>query len=200
MNGALAVLVGIEVWAIAIAAIVGCFLVLVYLQIVNLYLMALVSGARVPAFKLVILRLRRAPLRSLVMPYIILRKANISIQFDEVVAHAKGGGRTEIAARTMIDAPRFGGALSWDQITAADIAEQREEVAASARKPQAVAGTLVGSKGVALSPVLAIIRGEVDVRGRRYRARVMDSPVGSGEEVRVVEVRPSGTLVVAGIE
>jgi len=112
-------------WMIALLVVVGIallvFLVLI-LQYLNLYIQALVSGARVGFPDLIGMRLRKVSPMSIVNARIQATRAGLQISTREMETHFLAGGNVQRVISAMIAAHKAGIDLTWQTATAIDLA------------------------------------------------------------------------------
>jgi uncharacterized protein YqfA (UPF0365 family) len=116
MNQQILIAIGI------IAAIVLLVVVFVIGQFINLYIQALVSGAKVTLFQLIGMRLRKVDLRTVVYSRIRAVKAGLEISTDQIETHYLSGGRVPQVISALIAAQGAKIPLTWDMARAIDLA------------------------------------------------------------------------------
>jgi uncharacterized protein YqfA (UPF0365 family) len=75
-----------------IAVVVAIVLFVVVISYINLWLQALVSGARVGLFNIIFMRLRKVPPKLIVESKIMAVKAGIDVSTDSLESHFLAGG------------------------------------------------------------------------------------------------------------
>ena len=105
-----------------VVALVGLILFFVLAQFANLWLQALLSGARVSFFDLIGMRLRKVDPRVIVLSRIKGVKAGIEIATADLEAHYLAGGRVPYVVNALIAADRAKIELPWLQACAIDLA------------------------------------------------------------------------------
>jgi len=116
-NGTILIWVGIAVviiFAVIVASVAG--------NIFNLYVQALVSGARVKLLDLIGMRFRKVDLRTIVSSRIRAVKAGLDISTNKIETHYLAGGRVPQVISALIAAKGAKIALGWDTATAIDLA------------------------------------------------------------------------------
>lgn len=112
------VLVGLLI----VVGLVGLILFFVLAQFANLWLQALLSGAKVSFFELIGMRLRKVDPRVIVLSRIKGVKAGIEISTADLEAHYLAGGRVPYVVNALIAADRAKIELPWIQACAIDLA------------------------------------------------------------------------------
>jgi len=111
---------------LVIAAIVVGLLLLVFViviaQFVNLWLQALLSGARVSLLDLIGMRLRKVDPKTIVLSRIRSVKAGLDLSTNELEKHFLAGGRVPSVINALIAADRAKIELPWDTACAIDLA------------------------------------------------------------------------------
>jgi uncharacterized protein YqfA (UPF0365 family) len=105
---------------------VGGIVLLVFLFVIgqyfNLWLQALLSGARVRLIDLIMMRIRKVRPQEIVYNRISAKKAGLEIPTDYLEAHYLAGGRVTNVVRAMIAADKAKIELPWNHATAIDLA------------------------------------------------------------------------------
>ncbi len=109
----IAIIVGVLVLLIGVA-IIG--------QFINLYIQALLSGARVTIFDLIGMRLRKVDARTIVFSRIRAVKAGIDVSTNQLETHYLAGGRVPNVVSALIAARRAKIDLDWDVAASIDLA------------------------------------------------------------------------------
>ncbi len=106
--------------------VLGGIVVLVFIfvlaQFMNLYIQALVSGAKVGLWELIGMRLRKVDPRTIVFSRIRAVKAGIQISTAQLESHYLSGGRVPTVVQALIAADRARIELPWNQACAIDLA------------------------------------------------------------------------------
>jgi uncharacterized protein YqfA (UPF0365 family) len=111
------------VWAIlAVAIIVALVFFAVMAQFINLWVQAMLSGAKVDMLELVGMRLRKVDPRIIVLAYIRTCQAKVAVSTKQLEAHHLAGGHVTEVTTALIAARKGGVELSWEEICAADLA------------------------------------------------------------------------------
>jgi len=113
-----AVLIGLLI----VVGLVGLIIFFVLAQFANLWLQALLSGAKVSFFELIGMRLRKVDPRVIVLSRIKGVKAGIDLPTAYLEAHYLAGGRVPYVVNALIAADRAKIELPWDQACAIDLA------------------------------------------------------------------------------
>ncbi len=113
----------IVLWAVlVILAIFGLILLFMVLQVLKLFVQALLSDARVSLLDLVMMRFRKVPPELIVINRISAKKAGRDIATNMLEAHFLAGGNVTRVVRSMIAADKAQIDLTWDRATAIDLA------------------------------------------------------------------------------
>jgi len=107
---------------IIVAALVLLVFLVVLGQFFNLYIQALVSGAKVGLWELIGMKLRRVDPRTIVLSRIRAAKAGIMIPTAQLESHYLSGGRVPTVVQAMIAADRAKIELDWNKACAIDLA------------------------------------------------------------------------------
>jgi uncharacterized protein YqfA (UPF0365 family) len=111
------------VWiVVAVVALFLIVLVFVVGQFINLYIQALLSGARVKMLELIGMRLRKVDIRTIVYSRIRAAKAGLDISTAQLETHYLAGGRVPNVISAMIAARGARIDLPWNTATAIDLA------------------------------------------------------------------------------
>ena len=105
-----------------VVGLVALILFFVFMQFANLWLQALLSGAKVSIFELVGMRLRKVDPRVIVLSRIKGVKAGIDLPTADLEAHYLAGGRVPYVVNALIAADRAKIELPWNQACAIDLA------------------------------------------------------------------------------
>ncbi len=107
---------------IIVAALVALVFIVIVAQFMNLYIQALVSGAKVGLWELIGMRLRKVDPRTIVFSRIRAAKAGIQISTAQLESHFLSGGRVPTVVQALIAADRARIELPWIQACAIDLA------------------------------------------------------------------------------
>jgi len=105
-----------------VLGLVALIIVAVLAQFANLWLQALLSGAKVSFFELIGMRLRKVDPRVIVLSRIKGVKAGIDLPTADLEAHYLAGGRVPYVVNALIAADRAKIELPWNQACAIDLA------------------------------------------------------------------------------
>jgi uncharacterized protein YqfA (UPF0365 family) len=105
-----------------VVGLVGLILFFVLAQFANLWLQALLSGAKVSFFELIGMRLRKVDPRVIVLSRIKGVKAGLDLPTSDLEAHYLAGGRVPYVVNALIAADRAKIELPWIQACAIDLA------------------------------------------------------------------------------
>jgi len=105
-----------------VVGLVGLIIFFVLAQFANLWLQALLSGAKVSFFELIGMRLRKVDPRVIVLSRIKGVKAGIDLSTADLEAHYLAGGRVPYVVNALIAADRAKIDLPWIQACAIDLA------------------------------------------------------------------------------
>ncbi len=114
-----------SVWLVISIVVVGLFLLfflIVIGQFLNLWVQALVSGARVGMFELIGMKLRKVDPKTIVFSRIRAMKAGIDLSTRQLETHYLSGGRVPSVINALIAADRAKIELPWDTSCAIDLA------------------------------------------------------------------------------
>ena len=107
-------------------AVVGLVVVIFFWWLIgssiNLWIQALVSGARVKLLDLIMMRLRKVDPKTIVFNRISAKKAGLDLPTEYLEAHYLAGGRVTNVVRSMIAADKAKIDLPWERATAIDLA------------------------------------------------------------------------------
>lgn len=101
-------------------SVVVLFIIVLYLIPIGLWFSALVSGVRLSLMELLLMRLRRSPVKDVVMGLIASAKGGLNLNRDELEALALSGGNIQNVVNGMIAAKRAGFPLSFKNAIKAD--------------------------------------------------------------------------------
>jgi uncharacterized protein YqfA (UPF0365 family) len=124
-GGAAAAAGGTAWWVIAILVVVGLiglFVLFVLSQVIQLWLQALLSGAKVALLDLLMMRFRKVRPDVIVINRISAKKAGLDLPTNMLEAHYLAGGNVSRVVRAMIAADKAKIDLGWERATAIDLA------------------------------------------------------------------------------
>ena len=101
-------------------SVIVLFIIALYLIPIGLWISALVLGVRISLIELLLMRLRRAPVKEVVMGLIASAKGGLNLSRDELEAFALSGGNIQNVVNGMIAAKRAGFPLSLKNAIKAD--------------------------------------------------------------------------------
>jgi uncharacterized protein YqfA (UPF0365 family) len=119
------ILLAVDNWVwvlVVVAAIFALVFFALIFKYLGLWLQALLSGAKVGLWELVMMRLRKVRPEVIVINRISAKKANLDIPTNMLEAHYLAGGRVDRVVRAMIAADKAKIDLPWDRATAIDLA------------------------------------------------------------------------------
>ncbi len=105
-----------------IAGLIALILMFVIGQFLNLWVQALVSGAKVSIFELIGMKLRKVDARTIVLGRIRAVKAGLSLSTNQIESHFLAGGRVANVITALIMADRARINMPWDTACANDLA------------------------------------------------------------------------------
>jgi uncharacterized protein YqfA (UPF0365 family) len=103
----------------AVILVLGLFF---YFVPVRLWIAAWSSGAHVPIFTLIAMRLRRVPPRDIIEPYISAKKAGLEVTTNQLESHFLAGGRVQQVVNALISASKANIDLDLNRAAAIDLA------------------------------------------------------------------------------
>jgi uncharacterized protein YqfA (UPF0365 family) len=109
----------IEIIVFPVSVIV-LFLIVLYLIPIGLWFSATVAGVRISLIELLLMRLRRSPVKDVVMGLIASTKGGLNLSRDELEAFALFGGNIRNVVNGMIASKRAGFPLSFKNAVKAD--------------------------------------------------------------------------------
>lgn len=125
----------------------------------GLWISAFASGLSVRPFKLIAMRVRKINPYDIITPAIMLDKAGIKVELDNLESHYLAGGRVSNVAAALIAAQKAGINLSFKQATAIDLAGRDVRDAVSlCVKPKVINTPLVAAMAKNGIQVKAIAR------------------------------------------
>lgn len=105
---------------ILIVVAVILFLLALYFLPIGLWFAAMVSGVRISLMELLLMRIRRSPIREIVQGLIVSAKGGLNLSRDELEAFAITGGNVRNVVNGMVAAKRAGFPLSFVNAQKAD--------------------------------------------------------------------------------
>jgi uncharacterized protein YqfA (UPF0365 family) len=108
--------------ALAVPVLLAFLAFLSTRPLINLYIQALLSDARVSMFEMIGMHLRRTDVRTVVYSHIRSVKAGMPIPVRDLETHALAGGRVPHVVSALIAARKAQLDLDWDRATAVDLA------------------------------------------------------------------------------
>jgi uncharacterized protein YqfA (UPF0365 family) len=115
----------LQPWVWGLLAVAGILVLIILFMIFNyfnLWLQALVSGARVRLIDLIMMKFRKVDSRTIVFNRISAKKAGLDVPTDALESHYLAGGRVTNVVRAMIAADKARIDLGWERATAIDLA------------------------------------------------------------------------------
>ena len=112
-------------WMIAILILAGLVVVFMFfflMKFINLYIQALLSGAKVSLLSLVGMQFRKVDPKTIVLSRIRAVKSGIEISTNQLETHYLAGGRVPSVINALIAANRARIELPWDTACAIDLA------------------------------------------------------------------------------
>lgn len=144
---------------LGIFAVIILFAVVSYFFPFGLWLSAWASGLSVSPFKLIAMRIRKINPYDIITPAIMLDKAGIKVDLDNLESHYLAGGRVGNVAAALIAAQKAGINLGFKQATAIDLAGRDVRDAVSlCVKPKVINTPLVAAMAKNGIQVKAIAR------------------------------------------
>ena len=144
---------------LGIFAVIILFAVVSYFFPFGLWLSAWASGLSVSPFKLIAMRIRKINPYDIITPAIMLDKAGIKVDLDNLESHDLAGGRVGNVAAALIAAQKAGINLGFKQATAIDLAGRDVRDAVSlCVKPKVINTPLVAAMAKNGIQVKAIAR------------------------------------------
>jgi uncharacterized protein YqfA (UPF0365 family) len=122
---------------LALVILVGAFLVL---NVFNLYVQAMLSGAPVALGELVGMRFRKVNARTIVLARIRAVKAGLDVTAAQLETRCLAGGRVEDTVSALIAAKAAGLELTWEAACAIDLAGYDAPAAVAAAAQQKITG------------------------------------------------------------
>lgn len=105
-----------------ITAVIVIVLFFVILSYINLWLQALVSGARVGLFNIIFMRLRKVPPKLIIESKIMAVKAGLDVSTDSLESHFLAGGNVLRVVQALIAADKANIPLAFKRAAAIDLA------------------------------------------------------------------------------
>jgi len=111
-------------WIVLLVGVglVGLFVLFVLSQVIQLWLQAMLSGAKVALLDLLMMRFRKVRPDVIVINRISAKKAGLEIPTNVLEAHYLAGGNVSRVVRAMIAADKAKIDLGWERATAIDLA------------------------------------------------------------------------------
>lgn len=112
------------------AGFIGCVAIALFLAfgtIAKMWLMCMMSGAQVTAPQLLVMKLRRSPIKKLCELYIMATQAGLDIRLSQLESAYKAGADVELAVRAMIKAARIGQNLTWEEAEQKAMTDQYDD-------------------------------------------------------------------------
>lgn len=103
-----------------IGIVVILFLMALYFIPIGLWFAATISGVRISLMELLLMRLRRSPVKEIVEGLIVSKKGGLTINRDALEAFALSGGNVNNVVNGMVAAKRAGFPLSFKNAIKAD--------------------------------------------------------------------------------
>ena len=102
----------------------GTFFLLMFLYFVpvNLWITAIFSGVKIKLIELVFMRVRKSPVKEIVLAKIVADKSGVPIKTVELETHALAGGDVTALTRALIKAKKEGIEVTLLELTAQDLA------------------------------------------------------------------------------
>jgi len=113
---------GIVTILLAVVVIVVLVIISIFLHFLNVWIRALMSGARVSLWSLVGMKLRRVPPSLIVDARIRILKAGLNLSTDELEAHYLAGGDVDQVVNALIAADKANLGLSFQRAAAINLA------------------------------------------------------------------------------
>ena len=113
---------GVLIGVFVVVAVIALIVVFIIGQFINLYIQALVSGAKVALLDLVGMRLRKVDLRTIVYSRIRAVKAGLDVPTNKIETHYLAGGRVPTVINALIAAQGAKIPLTWDMACSIDLA------------------------------------------------------------------------------
>jgi len=105
-----------------LGALVVLVMLIVIITFFNVWIRALISGAKVKFSELIALRLRRVPVGLIVDSRITAIKSGLPLTIDQLSAHYQAGGNVEMVVQALIAAKKAQIHLEFDRACAIDLA------------------------------------------------------------------------------
>ena len=112
------------IWIVLLVGVglFGLFVLFVLSQVIQLWLQAMLSGAKVALLDLLMMRFRKVRPDVIVINRISAKKAGLEIPTNVLEAHYLAGGNVSRVVRAMIAADKAKIDLGWERATAIDLA------------------------------------------------------------------------------
>ncbi len=110
-----------ELIILLLAVIIG-FLMFLYFVPINLWITAIFSGVKIELLELVFMRVRKSPVKDIVLSKIAAAKAGVPIKTVELETHALAGGNVTELTKALIKAKNEGIDVTLQELTATGLA------------------------------------------------------------------------------
>lgn len=166
------------IWTIIIVGIILCF----YFIPINLWVIALFSGAKVRLIDLILMRIRRVPPSLIVDSLITAIKAGLDIKCSDLETHYLAGGNVQNVIKALISADKANIKLSFNNAAAIDLAGRDVfEAVQISVNPKVIDTQEIAA--VAKDGIQLLTRARVTVR-----ANIQQLVGGAGEETILARV------------
>lgn len=166
------------IWTIIIVGIILCF----YFTPINLWVIALFSGAKVRLIDLILMRIRRVPPSLIVDSLITAIKAGLDIKCSDLETHYLAGGNVQNVIKALISADKANIKLSFNNAAAIDLAGRDVfEAVQISVNPKVIDTQEIAA--VAKDGIQLLTRARVTVR-----ANIQQLVGGAGEETILARV------------
>lgn len=98
------------------------FFIFLYFFPISLWITARVSGARIGLLEMVLMRIRKVPVRVVVDSLITATKAGLNVTSTDLETHYLAGGNVPKVIRALISAEKANITMDFKQATAIDLA------------------------------------------------------------------------------
>lgn len=103
-----------------LVSVIVLFIIALYLVPIGLWFAATVAGVRISLIELLLMRLRRSPIKEIVEGLIVSAKGGLNLNRDALEAFALSGGNVRNVVNGMVAAKRAGFPLSFQNAIKAD--------------------------------------------------------------------------------
>ncbi|MEQ8626065.1 flotillin-like FloA family protein [Ekhidna sp.] len=114
--------------------------IFLYLVPVNLWLTAVFAGVRIRLLELVFMRIRKSPVKDIVFALITSTKAGLGLTSVDLESHALAGGNVAEVVKTMIKAKNKNVAVTYKEVSSADLAGEDLDKFLALKEKQATPG------------------------------------------------------------